>query len=193
MNNVMRTLGLFSLLVSAAVAGGHDYHYDALHDVNATERNDAIFNGDFDRIIRYEPLQFTSLTSVQLSDESKSYLDKIFESLKPYASANTNYTLVIIGHTRTDKEKEYEIAQKSTFLGSLQNSIMESVSNDKENSDVCAKSVEKIKQAFIDHNISSDKILTECRNGKDPLYLENDGDARVKNHRVNVVFYQSIK
>ncbi|MDD4854686.1 MAG: hypothetical protein PHU41_02470 [Sulfuricurvum sp.] len=191
MNTIIRILGLFSLLVSAAIGGGHEYHYDGLHDVNSSEKNNPIFNGDFERILRYKLLQFTSVTSTELNDESKYNLNKIFESVEPYVSANANYKIVIIGHTRLDKEKEYELAQKSTLLGSWQNSIMESVSNDKENSEVCVKSVEKIKQEFIDHNVSGDKILTECRNGTDPLYLENDGDARVKNHRVNVVLYQS--
>ncbi|MDD2951389.1 MAG: OmpA family protein, partial [Sulfuricurvum sp.] len=53
----------------------------------------------------------------------------------------------------------------------------------------CDRAIDAIKKQLLDHNVQESNIVTECREGSQPLYLENDKDARARNYRVMVALY----
>ncbi|MBD3810204.1 MAG: OmpA family protein [Sulfuricurvum sp.] len=81
------------------------------------------------------------------------------------------------------------MTQESTYFGSLQNRWMESISDSKTNREDCERVVEAVKRELEARQVKEGDILAECRDGADPLYLENDEDAREKNYRVAVTLY----
>ena len=184
----MKPIALSLVLLSILNAGVYDYGYNGLKEVADADKNNALFYGNFERIIRYEAIAYTPGDPVTIDAET-SELDKMYESISGYVKAKVPYTISVIGHTRRDKEVDHEVAQESTFFGSLQNTLMESVSDSEENRAVCDRAVEEIKKQLIDHNVSKSNILTECREGSQPLYLENDENAREQNYRVMVTLY----
>lgn len=179
---------VFSILLSAGV---YDYGYHPLRDVNASEQRNALFQGDFERIVRYDPLVFAPSDPIKLDDKFREYAAKIYESIGAYTAAGVPYTVHVIAHTRSNNDEQFEAVQKSTFFGSLQNSLMESRSNTDENKAVCDRVLSAAKKQLVDNHVEEKNIVIECRSGYDPLYLENDGDAREMNYYLNVTLYQS--
>lgn len=184
----MRSILLSFALLSALNAGVYDYGYNGLKEVADSEQSNPLYYGDFERIIRYDAIGYTPSNPVKINQES-SELDKMYQSIDGYTKAKVPYKISVIGHTRRDKEVDHEVAQESTFFGSLQNSIMESVSNADDNHAACDRAIDAIKKQLLDHNVQESNIVTECREGSQPLYLENDKDARARNYRVMVALY----
>jgi outer membrane protein OmpA-like peptidoglycan-associated protein len=184
----MRSTVLALALVSTLSAGVYDYGYTPLSDVSAAEKNNPLYYGDYERIIRYDAIGYTPGNPVRI-DKEQSELDKMYGSIGEYAKANVPYTVSIIGHTRRDREADHERAQENTFFGSVQNFLMESESDAEENRADCNRAIDAIKKELMDRNVSEERILTECREGSQPLYLEDDEDARDRNYRVMVSLY----
>ena len=184
----MRSMIAALALFSALNAGIYDYKYNGLDEVSAAEKNNPLYYGDYERIIRYDAISYTPSDPVKIDKES-SGLDKMYQSIDGYIKANVPYSVSVIGHTRRDNEADHETTQESTFFGSLQNIVMESVSDAQENRTACERAVEVIKKELIDRNVEEKNIVTECREGSQPLYLENDEDARERNYRGMVTLY----
>ena len=184
----MRSIVLSMVLLSALNAGVYDYGYNGVSEVSASDKNNSMYYGNFDRVIRYDAINYTPSNPVRINKESAE-LDKMYQSIDAYTQAKVPYKISLIGHTRRDKEIDHEVAQESTFFGSLQNSVMESVSNADENRAACERAIDAIKKQLVDHNVQESNIVTECREGSQPIYLENDEDARDRNYRVMVALY----
>lgn len=183
MRSVIAALALFSALN----AGVYDYGYNGTGDVSAAEKNNPLYYGDFERIIRYDAIAYTPCDPVKIDQSSG--LDKMYQSIDGYTKASVPYKVSVIGHTRRDQEADHETVQESTFFGSLQNALTESLSDAQENRAACERAVEAIKKELMNRNVQESDIVTECRDGSQPLYLENDGDARERNYRVMVTLY----
>ncbi|MDO9209089.1 MAG: OmpA family protein [Sulfuricurvum sp.] len=183
----MKLLILTLTLSSALFAGVYDYGYHPSKDVVSSEQKNPLFYGDFERILRYEAIPYVPSDPVKL--EETPYIGKMYESLQSYVSSGVPYKVSIVGHTRLNEESEHERAQESTFFGSIQNSLFESKSDASANRAACERAVAAVKKQLIDHKVKEDDIVAECRDGANPHYLENDGDAREMNHRVLVTLY----
>jgi outer membrane protein OmpA-like peptidoglycan-associated protein len=184
----MRSIVLSMVLLSALNAGVYDYGYNGVSEVSNSDKNNSMYYGNFDRVIRYDAINYTPSNPVRINKESAE-LDKMYQSIDGYTQAKVPYKISLIGHTRRDKEIDHEVAQESTFFGSLQNSVMESVSNADDNRAACERAIDEIKKQLVDHNVQESNIVTECREGSQPIYLENDEDARDRNYRVMVALY----
>jgi len=183
----MKLLILTLTLSSALFAGVYDYGYHPSKDVVSSEQKNALFYGDFERILRYDPIPYSPSDPVKL--EETPYMSKMYESIQSYVSSGVPYKVSIVGHTRLNEESEHESAQKSTFFGSIQNSLFESKSDAKENRAACERAVAAVKKQLMDNKVKEDNIVAECRDGANPHYLENEGDAREMNNRVLVTLY----
>ncbi|MGD9656001.1 MAG: OmpA family protein [Sulfuricurvum sp.] len=184
----MKSIALSLVLLSTLNAGVYDYGYNGLKEVADADKNNTLYYGEYERIIRYDAINYTPGNPVTFNAET-SDMDKMYESINGYVEAKVPYTISVIGHTRRDKEVNHEVAQESTFFGSLQNTLMESVSDSEENRAVCDRAIAEIKKQLIDHHVAENNIVTECREGSQPLYLENDENARALNYRVMVTLY----
>lgn len=183
----MRSTVLSFVLISALNAGVYDYKYNAVNEVPAEEKNNPLYYGDFERIIRYDAIPYTPGNPVRIKEHSG--MEKMYQSIDSYTQAKVPYTVSVVGHTRRDHDNDFETAQESTFFGYLQHSALESVSNADANRAVCARAVDALKQQLLERNVPEGNIVTECRDGSQPLYLENDADAQEKNYRVMVTLY----
>lgn len=183
----MKSLILTLTLSSALFAGVYDYGYHPSKDVVSSEQKNPLFYGDFERILRYEAIPYSPSDPVKL--EETPYMGKMYESLQSYISSGVPYTVSIVGHTRLNEEGDHESVQESTFFGSIQNSLFESKSDAKENRAACERAIAAVKKQLIDNKVKEDAIVAECRDGANPHYLENDGDAREMNNRVLVTLY----
>lgn len=185
----MKSFILSLALSSALFAGVYDYSYTPLKEVNATEQKNALFYGNFERILHYDPIFYTPSDPVKLQDEEA--IKKMLQSVQSYASSGVPYMVSVVGHTRLNKDQEHENAQESTFFGSIQNSLFESKSDAKANRAGCERAVDAVKKQLIDNKIQEKDIIVECRDGANPHYLENDEDARELNYQVLVTVYTS--
>jgi hypothetical protein len=61
----MRSTVLALALVSTLSAGIYDYGYTPLSDVSAAEKNNPLYYGDYERIIRYDAIGYTPGNPVQ--------------------------------------------------------------------------------------------------------------------------------
>lgn len=186
----MKTL-LVLIMAMSAYAAVYDYHYTPVQGAPVQEANNPLFHGDFERIIRYEPIRFTPNSPISFTSNAEDELQKIEASIGEYVKAGLPYVVSVVAHTRTNADKELMAAQKSTFFGSLQDSLMESHADRDESKKVCDNVFEKMKKILTNRKVEEKNILLECRNGSDPLYLEKDGDARDMNYYINVTLYQS--
>ncbi len=183
----MKSFILSLALSSALFAGVYDYGYTPLKEVNASEQNNPLFYGNFERIFHYDPIFYTPSDPVKLQDEEA--IKKMVQSVQSYASSGVAYQVSVVGHTRLNEEHEHENAQKSTFFGSIQNSLFESKSDAKSNRAACERAVDAIKKQLTDNKIQEKDIIVECRDGANPHYLENDKNARELNNQVLVTVY----
>lgn len=187
----MKSLALILTLSSTVFAGVYDYGYLPGKEVAVAEQKNPLFYGNFERIIRYDALKYSGADTDLVTLEADQNTYKMLQSIQSYVTSGVPYKVSIVGHTRLNKEHEYENVQESTFFGSLQNRWLESVSDAKANRNGCEKAIESIKKQLIDYNVKEEEILAECRDGANPHYLENDKDARALNHQILVTLYTS--
>jgi hypothetical protein len=181
----MKALLFIFMIVSTVCAGVYDYGYSPLKDTAVSDQNNSLFYGDFDRIIRYQPIHYRASTSSQITRE----WTKIEESLKGYVASSKPYTVSVVARTRTNDNPEFQAIQKTTFFGAVQDVLMESHPTHASQQAACNRALDDAKAHLVAMGVDEKRILLECRNGKDPILLENDGDARAQNYTLNVTLY----
>jgi hypothetical protein len=186
----MKTFILLVLTVSLW-SGVYDYRYSPEKGVPQEDVNNTFFTSDFERIVRYSPIVYTPSDPIKIDQSFKDDLEDIHTSIEAYSKSKSNYSVVVIAHTRDNKDSEMAAIQESTFFGSLHDYLFESHADDQENRNVCDRVLTTAKQQLIDRGVDGKKIVLECRSGEDPLYLENDKDARDRNYYLRVTLYQS--
>lgn len=180
------------LVIALSVWGGvYDYRYTPKGSVPKEDMNNSFFNNDFERIIRYPAVHFTPSNPIKIEQGFQNDLQEIYSSIEAYSKSKSNYSVVVIAHTRDNKDSEMVAIQESTFFGSLHDYLFESHADDQENRHVCDRVLTTAKQQLIDRGVDEKKIVLECRSGEDSLYLENDKDARDRNYYLRVTLYQS--
>jgi len=185
----MKTFILLVLTVSLW-SGVYDYRYSPEKGAPQEDVNNTFFTSDFERIVRYSPIVYTPSDPIKIDQSFRDNLESIHQSIQAYSTSGMQYRIVVVAHTRADADKELIAAQQSTFFGSLQDSIMESHAHIEESKAVCSRALGAAKKQLMDHNIDEKSIILECQTGKNPLFLENDGDARDNNYYINVTLYQ---
>lgn len=182
----MKALLFIFMIVSTVCAGVYDYGYSPLKDTAVSDQNNSLFYGDFDRIIRYQPIHYRALSSREMNREWK----KIEDSLRTYTSSSKPYTVSVVARTRTKDNPEFQAIQKTTFFGAVQDVVMESHPTQASQKMVCQRALDDAKAHLVGMHIAEKNMVFECRNGNDPILLENDGDAREQNYTLNVTLYQ---
>ncbi len=182
----MKTLLLTLMAWSTLSAGVYTYPYSPLHDTAVSDQNNSLFYGDFERIIHYQPIHYRASNSSDINREWK----KIEESLSSYVASAKPYTVSVVARTRTNDNPEFQAIQKTTFFGAIQDVLMESHPTQASQQAVCQRALDDAKAHLVGMHIAEKNILLECRNGKDPILLENDGDAREENYTLTITLYQ---
>ncbi len=182
----MKALLFTLMIVSTLCAGVYDYGYSPLRDTNVSDQNNTLFYGDFERIIHYQPIHYRAFSSREITRE----WTKIEESLSSYTSSAKPYTISVVARTRTNDNPEFQAIQKTTFFGAVQDVLMESHPTQASQQAVCQRALDDAKAHLVGMHIAEKNILLECRNGKDPILLENDGDAREENYTLTITLYQ---
>lgn len=173
--------------ITALYAGIYDYSYSPLAQ---SENNNTIFDGNFSEIIRYKPIIYNSSAKVNNEETFEKQVDDIKDSIKAHAKSGEKYVVTAVAHTRTDADKELQAVQKSTFFGELQDSLLENHAQKNDELKLCKKVLQKTKDALVRQEIKEQDIVLECREGKSPLYLEDDCDAQEKNYYINITLYK---
>jgi adhesin transport system outer membrane protein len=138
--------------------------------------------GDFDKILRFEPIYFDPTTNF-ISEDSKEHLHKVQEAFKKYQ--NRELVLTIIGytdHVQTQTEKTNQSTWYPTYTNDL---TMES------SKEQAFSYAEDIQQKLIDLGIAKEIMVVEERRGLDNLYERTIENGRDLNYRAMVTLYVS--
>jgi outer membrane protein OmpA-like peptidoglycan-associated protein len=138
--------------------------------------------GDFDKIIRFEPIYFDSDTNLMKST-SKEYLQDIKKALKKYQ--DRELVLTLIGHTDHVQTQTEKINQ-SKWYPTYPNSLTQDSS--KEDANYYATSTQ---EQLIDLGIPKSIMIVEQRRGLDNLYGTTIEEGRDLNYRVMATLYIS--
>lgn len=182
----MKTLLLTLMAWLTLSAGVYTYPYSPLHDMAVSDQNNSLFHGDFDHIIRYQPIHYRASNGVEINRAWKN----IHESLNGYTSSAKPYTVSVVARTRTNDNPEFQAIQKTTFFGAIQDKLMESHPTQASQQAVCQRALDDAKAHLVGMHIAEKNMVFECRDGKDPIRLENDGDAREENYTLTITLYQ---
>lgn len=182
-----KIITLLFVSLTTLSAGIYDYSYSPTAQ---SESNDTIFDGNFSEIIRYKPIVYDSSAKVNNEETFVKQVDDIKDSIKAHAKSGEKYVVTAVAHTRADADKELQAVQKSTFFGEFQDDLLENHAQKNDELELCKKVLQKTKDALIKHEIKEQSIVLECQEGKNPLYLEDDGDAKEKNYYINITLYK---
>jgi len=180
---------LIAVSVNFLFAGLYDYKYNV--NSKSNESSPAISNllmyGDFEKIIRFDALQFDEDTN-KLSEDSKKELDKIVDTIQDYGDKKIIVTM--IGYTKHVETKNEKVMRKSA-LG--HKNLFADVITTKESKDESLSYSESIEKHLLDNNISKDILIVEERRGEEKSYTEGINLGKDLNNRVMVAIYEPAK
>jgi len=172
--------------------GIYDYHYEATKqgdgfDGNLSKRNPFLY-GHFRKIYRYAPLTFADSSS--FDDKADDTFEKIIKKLDELNKDPKNeYIISILGHTREVDDKKENIDLDSGYTDFFQAIAQYDRMDENTSKEEGTNYAQYVYDKFIDNNITAGFLYQENVEGSDPLYSENDEDARELNHRVDVAIY----
>lgn len=91
------------LLVSSLFAGSYDYNYSPLQKEAQGVEKDYFFYGDFEKIIRFDPIYFHDGSSQSSAD---SILDSVVKNVDTLKEQERNVSVTVIGHSFEENEDE---------------------------------------------------------------------------------------
>jgi len=172
--------------------GVYDYHYEADaqgdgFDGNLSKRNPFLY-GHFRNIYRYAPLTFADSDS--FDEKGEETFEKIMQQLQTLNEDPKNeYIISILGHTReVDNEKE-NIDLGSGYTDFFQAIAQYDRMDENASQEKGTNYAKYVFDKFVLNDIAEGYLYQENVEGSDPLYSENDEDARELNHRVDVAIY----
>jgi outer membrane protein OmpA-like peptidoglycan-associated protein len=184
-----RIIILITISINFLFAGLYDYKYNVNSKVNVSSPaiSNLLMYGDFEKIIRFDALQFDKDTN-KMSKNSQKELDKIVDTIKDYGDKKIIVTM--IGYTKHVETHNEKIMRKSA-LG-YKNIINDQILHDNSVDDSLSysKSVEKY---LVDNNISKDILIVEERRGEEKAYTEGTNLGKDLNYRVMVAIYEPVK
>lgn len=184
----MKTYILNLLLVSSLFAGTYDDPYTPikLEGVTATKHVDQFMDGTFEKIIRFDALEFSDRS---FSEDSKENFEKIVSTIEDYIEKDEKIKVTIIGHARERTDISQELTVDSdTYANNIQN--MFRFSQDQEetqkHSDDFATTVTN---KLLDNNISQEILVKEYRSSTDMGYTTATTRGQELSNRVKVTIY----
>ena len=182
---------LFVLMIGLSVlsyAGIYNTNYSPLETSkkSTTDAGSELFNGDFDKILRFSPIYFEDK---ELSAKAKEQLDEIADSVKKYSSDTEKMRLSIIGYTEalTDDKNEQAVASKSYANGIIK---WFSSELDHNNSTLNATSyAQNVLDGLENRGVDKALSIVENRAGEDKAFSDETSDGRQLSNRVVVTLY----
>jgi hypothetical protein len=159
----MKMLAMIVMFSTMLGAGVYDYGYHPLRDVAINDQNNSLFYGKFERIIRYDPILYSPSDPISIDAKFREYVEKIHQSIEAYTAAGVPYQVTLVAHTSA---------------------------HEGESQAVCNRVLDAAKKQLTDNKVDEKNIMLECRASKDPIFLENDGNARELNYYLLVTLYQ---
>lgn len=187
MKGLSMKLFLLPLLFSVfAYAGTYDYSYSPLDGETNNTTKDPFLYGDFEKIIRFEPLLFDGEA---LTADSKKYLDTIIKSVEKYSEENKTFGLTIVGHTAATTDDPNENAIKShTYAEKIISWFSKDL--DRNASERISEGfAEKVQKLLTDRGIDKEMTILESRNGRDQAFSDATSAGRNLSNRVMVTLY----
>jgi len=180
---------LVSLSINFLFAGLYDYKYNVNSKANVPSPalSNLLMYGDFNKIIRFDALQFNPKTN-QLDENSKEELDKILKTIKDYGDKKIIVTM--IGYTKHVETNNEKIVRESSF--SYKDIFPDVITKDQSNDESLsyAKDIEKY---LLDNGVKKDILVVETRRGDEKAYTEGTELGKDLNHRVMVTIYEPVK
>ncbi len=183
----MRLLLLTMIFALTSFGGIYDHSYSPLeHESDITVERDPLMYGDFEKIIRFKPLQFEG---DELSDDAKAKLDEIVKTIGVYDVNETKMSVSIIAYTEplTDDSNEDAIASK-TYANIIQNWFRKDL--DKNASEqISEASAQRVQKLLIDGGVDENMTIIEVRGANDQAYSGATSEGRRLSNRVMVALY----
>lgn len=178
-----------ALSLSVAFAGLYDYDYNVNSQYNpkSSELDNLLMYGDFEKIVRFDALQFSPSTHA-ITNESKKELDKIVEYIKEYKH-DTRIYITIIGYTKHVETNNERVIRESSF--SYKDIFPDIITRD-ESQDKSLSYAQAIEEYMIDKEITKnllDILIVENRRGNEQAFTEGTCVGEDLNHRVMVTLY----
>jgi outer membrane protein OmpA-like peptidoglycan-associated protein len=180
-----KILFLICLTVNILYAGLYDYEYNVNSQINkpSPKLSNKLMYGEFEKIIRFEPLIFDKTTN-NLKSISSDELDKIVDIIEKYKKRKPIVT--IIGYRKHIETHNEKIIRKSSF--SYSNLFPDSMMG-YDNSDDSFSYAKTIKKYLEDKDINKDILVTETRRGDEKSFTEGIQKGKELNYRVMVSIY----
>ena len=185
---IIRPILLSLVCVFSLYAGTYDDLYSPLMDQNesAKIKPDIFMSGDFKEIVRFDMLWFEGDS---LSEEYKTHLKEIINSMKDATSHGDKILITIIGHTSepTDDMNERSV-QSRAYASRIERWFRYSLDS-KTSLEKSKKYALSIQDALVDGGIDKNSTIVEYRGGKDMFFSDETKDGRNLSNRVMVTMY----
>lgn len=184
----------FNLLVICATLFGatYEYQYDVVNQGGQVtqKEKDFFMYGDFQRVIRYEPLL---ATQEGILEESEATYSKIVRELKEIRDNNSTFYVTIIGHTDrpTDDMNEKSVDSK-TYANKIQNLFRYSLDTQTA-LERSREYAESLQERLVVDGVDENSTFVEFRGGEESSYYEGSNRERKLNNRVMVSVYVAYK
>jgi len=156
-------------------------------DGNLSKRNPFVYN-DYKYIYRFDALTFEDEN--ELSDEAEKTFESILSKLNEIQKNKDNeYIVSIIGHTREVDNTKEDIELDTGYTDFFQSIAQYNKPKENEASKKSKNYAKYIYEKLIESKIKKEYLYQENVEGSDPLYSENDEEARELNERVEVTIY----
>lgn len=178
---------LLPLLFSVfAYAGTYNYSYSPLDKEANKTTKDPFMYGDFENIIRFDPLLFDGEA---LTADAEKYLDTIVQTVEKYSEENKTLGLTIISHTAATTDDPNENAIRSHTYAEK---IIDWFSRDLDRNASARISegyAEEVQKLLIDRGVDKNLTTLESRNGQDEAFSDATSEGRNLSNRVMVTLY----
>jgi len=180
---------LITISINFLFAGLYDYKYNVNSKVNVPSPaiSNLLMYGDFEKIIRFDALQFDPETN-KLKSSSQDELDKIVKTIKDYKDQKIIVTM--IGYTKHVETHNEKIMRESAVS---YNSIFSDEITKEDSKEEALSYAKDVEEYLLDNNISQDILIVEERRGEEKAYTEGTNLGKDLNHRVMVAIYEPVK
>lgn len=182
-------LFLLSLLFSVfAYAGTYDYSYTPLssEQEGSSTAKDPFMYGDFEKIIRFEPLRFEGNS---FSADANETLDTIVKTVEKYGEENKTLGLTIISHTAATTDDPNENAIKSRTYADTVIGWFSPKLDQNESARISERSARDVQTMLVDKGVDRNLTTLEYRGAHDQAFSDATKEGRKLSNRVMVTLY----
>ena len=174
------------VFLTSLTAGLYDDNYNS-GDINSSKVNDdSLFNGDFEKIIRFDEIY---MSDNNISNSSLKLIDDIASKIKEIEDNNQTMVVSIIGHTkRSTDDKDIKIISSKSYGSKIVDFFTDkydtnsSLNDSKTYAQIVA---DKLFKKGLDQNITQ----IDYRGGEDILYTQEVKKGQQLSNRVMVAIY----